>query len=530
MTNLTRRELLANALSVGAGVAGGLSFTLPARAQPRADVLIIGQNPDPLALCSAGSIDGGTLAVSAPLFDRLFVQSAAGQIEPQLALSCDTSRDGLVATLKLRPGVTWHDGKPFTSEDVACSLLEVWKKHHARSTMAYANLVGVDTPEPGVVALRFSKPVPYLLSALSDGASQVVPAHLYKNTTVLSNPANSRPVGTGPYRFAAWERGNHVQLERNPRYWNGNRPYLDGIIFKSLGDAATLVAALETGSIHYAGANLAVADIERLRKQPGLKVQPNNAAFTPTLAGFAFNLNRPALRDVRVRQAFAHAIDRQFILRNIYQGYGELADSAVIPGTPFHSDDVPHYAFDLKKAAALLDAAGLRPDSHGVRLTLTNDIMPPNAHHQRSAQFIRATLARIGVKLQLRSASLGEYLNRVFTRRDWDTITYSTGYDADPALGLQRFYWSKTIQPGVPFTNATHYSTPQVDQLLEAAQIEMDVTRRRQLYAQVQRIVQTDLPTIPILYPQPISVFNRRLSGILAYRADNYSGARLSTG
>ncbi len=525
---ISRRSLFEQAGA--AGLLGLLAGCRPGPHQVSADgkTLIIGQDPEPLALCSAGSIDGGASVVSVKIFDRLFNTGLDGSLQPQLALSAQISPDGHEATVNLRPNVTWHDGKPLTAADVAWSIENVWKIYHPRGQSALHNLVGVDVPSPLVAVLRFSKPTPYINSVLADGAAQVYPRHLYEGTNPLTNPYNLHPVGSGPYQFESWERGQQLVLKRNPNYWDAPRPYLERLIFRFIPDGSPTVAALESGAIQYTSGGLPLSDIARLKQDPKVTVTTLGANHSANFAGLAFNLNKPVLRDPRVRQAFAHAIDKEFILKNIWLDGGHVADSPIPPGTEWHADGLPTYPFDLAKAEALLDAAGLKRGADGTRITLYNDVMPPSPLQPRAAQYIRQSLDKIGVRLQLRSEALGSYLKRIFTDRDWDTVTYSTGSDFDPAIGIQRFYWSKSIKPGVPFTNPTHYSSPEVDRLLEAAQIEMDHDKRKALYARFQQIVQTDLPLIPILFPYTYNASTRRLDYTISTRIDNLASARFS--
>ncbi|MEM9965687.1 MAG: ABC transporter substrate-binding protein, partial [Asticcacaulis sp.] len=463
--------------------------------------LIVGQTGEPLALSSAGSIDGAASTVSVKIFDGLFTTDFKGKLVPKLALSAELSPDGLVTHIKLRPDVKWHDGVAFTSADVAYSLGEIWRVYHPRSQTALANLQRIETPTPLDVVLHFSQPVPYIFATLADGSSQVVPRHLYEGKDVLTNPHNVNPVGTGPFQFESWTRGQHLVLKRNPNYWDGPRPYLDKVIFRFIAAGAATVAALESGAIHYSSGGVPLSDIDRLRQNPDLWVETEGEGYSANFSGFGFNLNNPTLQDRRVRHAFAHAINKDFLFRNIWLNSGEIADSPIPPSSEWHAPNLPQYDYDLKKAEALLEAAGLRRNENGVRLTLRNELMPPSALYPRVAQYIRQDLARIGIDLKLRSEALSGYLNRKFTTRDWDTDTYGTGSDFDPAIGIQRFYWSKSIKPGIPFTNPTHYASPEVDRLLEAAQVEINYEKRKDLYRQVQTVIQTDLPLIPIIFP-----------------------------
>jgi peptide/nickel transport system substrate-binding protein len=169
---------------------------------------------------------------------------------------------------------------------------------------------------------------------------------------------------------------------------------------------------------------------------------------------------------------------------------------------------VPQYPLDLAKADALLDAAGLKRDSNGVRLTLTNDPAPTGPLAQ-IAQHLRSNLQKVGVHLNIRSSDFGEFVNRVYTRRDFDTIFYSANAGPDPAIGTQRFYWSKNFKPGVAFSNAADYRNPEVDHLLETGQSEIDQAKRKEIYTRFQQQVQTDVARIPLVSPHTVTL-NRR--------------------
>jgi peptide/nickel transport system substrate-binding protein len=521
----SRRGFMAQAL---AATAGGALACRGARADPNAATLIVGLDTEPLALTIA-STDPGAGVVSVKIFDRLLCLDGDGVPQPQLAHGWSVDPDGLGIVLRLRPGVRWHDGTPFSSEDVAYSVMEVWKRYLPLHSPSYSKVTHVDTPDPLTAVVRLSEPVPYFLSSLGSGQSQVLPKHLYTGGDVIRNPHNTAPVGTGPFRFVRWERGSYIELERNVQYWDQPKPFLGRVIFRLLPDGSATAAALESGSIQLiAGSYLPLTELERLKRNPALVIRTLGPAFVPTMLGFGFNMRRPPLTDVRVRRAFAHAIDREFILRNIWEGYGTLSDSPIPPQFPqFFSADVPKYPYDPGRAEALLDEAGLKRGSDGVRFSITNDPKLPGSLVLRSAQYIRSSLSRVGIHVELRSEDIGQYLDRVFTRHDFDTITYATGTDLDPALGIQRFYWSRAIQPGVPFSNATYYSRLEVDRLLERAQVELDVAKRRALYVEVQRLVQSDLPCIPLIFPSPIVACSRRVANATTVPADNFATATL---
>jgi len=521
---------------------GGLSAAAGALAWPplvrgqagelpvRGGTLVVGANPEPTTLTSAITSAGPTQLVSPKIFDGLLTYDLALKPQPQLAVAWNVSADGLTITFKLRAGVLWHDGKPFTSADVAFSLLKVWKQYHSRGRGTFANVTAVESPDALTSVWRLSQPAPYILSALAASESQVLPAHLYRDGPVLTNPANNAPVGTGPFRFVSWSRGSHIVLERNPRYWAPQLPYLDSVIFRFLPDPSATATALETGTIQLA-TNVAPADVERLRRNPLLSVDTRSTGFSAIVSSFEFNLDRPALRDARVRQAIAHAIDREFLLKNIWRGDGRAATSPIPDVLPaFHATGLPVYGYDLKQAEALLDQAGLKRNGQGVRLVLSCDPYPTAALLQ-AAQYLRSNLRRIGIQLNVRNQDAGEFVNRVYTRRDFDTVLYGAAAGPDPAIGSQRFYWSKNYQPGIAFSNGARYNNAEVDRLLEAAQVELDPAKRRALYRQFQQIVQKDAVTLPLIAASQPVLTNRRVKNVVV-SADallgNFASAYLS--
>ncbi|SAL55690.1 extracellular solute-binding protein [Caballeronia sordidicola] len=512
---VSRRSFLGYAAL--AGMATDLALPLSARAAqplPRGGTLVIGSGPEATSgLTSAITSAGTAQLVSGKIFDGLLTFDEQFNPKPQLATRWEAARDGLSLTFHLRPNVRWHDGQPFTSKDVAYSVLEIWKKYHSRGRTTFANVIAVDTPDALTATLRLIKPAPYLLSALmSSVEAQILPQHLYAGRDVLSNPLNNAPVGNGPFKFVKWEQGNYVLLERNPDYWDAPRPYVDKVLFRFIADRSGGASALETGEVHLAdNYGVALTDIVRLSRNPQIVVKDYPSTYITGTAAFEFNLDRPQFRDPRVRQAFAHAFDRDFIVKNIWLGYADKVEAPIPKAFPaFFTADVPTYPLDLAKAEALLDAAGLKRDAKGVRLTLTND-PAPTGPLAPIAQHLRSNLQKIGVRLNIRSSDFGEFVNRVYTRRDFDTIIYSANAGPDPAIGTQRFYWSKNFKPGVAFSNAADYNSPEVDQLLESGQAEIDPARRRDIYNRFQQKVQTDVARIPLISPHVVTLARREV-------------------
>lgn len=506
--------LLSRRAVLGAGSALALTPWLGACGSSAAQgkTLIFGLTSDPTGLVSAYTSAGAAQSISPKIFDGLLGYSSDLKPQPRLAQEWQFNDDATALTLKLRPGVRWHDGKDFTSADVAYSALEVWRKYHSRGRMTYANLVAVDTPDPLTAVLKFSKPAPYVISALASNESQVIPKHIYAGKDVLTNPANIAPVGTGPFRFAEWQRGEYIRLEKNSDYWDKGKPHLDGLIFRILGDPAAHAVALEAGEIHMTG-SIAAGDVARISRLPSIRLDRRNYGLVMGGSGLEFNLDLPKLQDVRVRRAVAHAIDTRFILKNILLGNAVIDTGPISPiYKDFYSPDVPRYPYDPAKAIALLDEAGLEPDAKGVRLSFRLDPTPGTDRSQRIAEYIRSALSKVGIQVKLQSQDFATFVRRVYTQRDFEVILAGGQMGPDPAIGTQRFYWSKSFQPGVAFSNGSHYANPIVDHALESASSETDPAKRRADYAAFQRQAQIDLPRIPLYSTSNDLFYNARMS------------------
>ena len=403
-------------------------------------------------------------------------------------------------------------------------MLEVIKKVNPRAGAAYATVQSVDTPDPYTAIFRLSEPSPALWAVLSGAEAGMLPRHLYEGVPPLENPWNRKLVGTGPFVFKEWVRGQYVLLERNPNYWRPNRPYLERIRFTTITDPGAREAALEAGEVHYTPFSVVpISDVARLRTEPDLLVETRGyGTFVPVFF-FEFNLDRPQLRDKRIRAAFAHAIDRQAIADRVWYGLAKPA-TGPIPSTQaeFYTPDTTQYPFDPARAEALLDAAGLPRGPDGVRVRLNHFTMPYGDVLRRAGEFLRESLKQIGVELQLVNLDLAPFLRRIYGDRDFDT--YSTYYSAsaDPQIGVVRRYSSKAILKNVAWSNGTGYASPEADRLIEASAVEVDPAKRRDLLVRLQKLAQDDLPSINLLELQHFSVESRRTQGLSTDR-DGYS-------
>ncbi|PTQ99088.1 peptide/nickel transport system substrate-binding protein [Paraburkholderia sp. GV068] len=511
MAGLNRREfLISTAATLSAGMPAWALAQSGNVAPRRGGTLNMLINPEPPVLVSIFQTTGPALVASSKVLEGLLAYDFDLRPKPQLATAWTVSRDGLQYSFTLRQNVKWHDGQPFTSADVAFSI-ELLKAVHPRGRSTFANVTRVVTPDARTAIIELSKPAPFLLKALSAGESPIVPRHLYASGDPLTNPHNSAPIGTGPFRFKSWTRGASIVYERNPDYWDAGKPYIDALVFKVIPDAAARSAAFETGALDLGGENpVPLTDLPRLSQLPQLVTETRGYRFLEPLSEIDFNLDHPILRDLKVRQAIAHAINPQVVQRTIAYGYADISPTPITPGSPYHDAKLSPYAFDIAKAEQLLDAAGY-PRKDGVRFRLTHDFLPYGDMYRRQADYVKSALARVGIDVTVRSQDLPAFLKRVYADRQFDFTSIGVNTLFDPSVGVQRLYWSKNIRPGVPFSNAPHYSNADVDRLLESASVETDEGKRVALYQEFQQIVYRDLPILNLVAPRMITLANRRV-------------------
>ena len=513
--SLDRRTLLRASLGSAAPLLLGAGAPPPVL---RDRTLLASLEPEPAGLVAGISISAPAVVVSANIFEGLVEYDAAGTKPlPCLATSWEESDNGHTVTFHLRPDVAWHDGVPFTSADVQYSVMEVARKFHPRGNATLACVTAVDTPDPYTAVFHLSARSPVFWNVLNGIETTIIPRHLYEGSSPLNNPWTVKPVGTGPFIFKEWARGDHVTLERNPNHWDKERPaYLDRIVFKVIGDPGAREAALETGGVAYAPLSpVPLSDVARVRTLKTLTVDENAFHGSAPMYFFDFNLRRPQFQDLRVRQAFAHAIDRQALADIVWYGLATPATGPVPHYQTQHYERVePQYEYDPDKAKALLDAAGHTPGSGGARMVIDHVPCAFGEEYVRAGEVLRQQLRRVGVQMNLRNMDLPTYLRVIFTERNFDTQSAWYAAYPDPVIGVTRRYWSKAIKQGTPSSNASGYSSPAMDAVCEGMQTETDPTKRHALVRQLQELAQADLPSVNLLELTFPRVYASGLGGI----------------
>jgi peptide/nickel transport system substrate-binding protein len=484
--------------------------------------------PEPVTLTPAVNTAQPTQVIAGNIFDGLVYYDLDLKPQPSLAQDWSVAPDGLTITLNLRKGVKWHDGKAFSSADVKWSLENVWKTIHPRNKAIFENVTSVDTPDDATVILHLSKPSLPILSVINGVGAPILPKHLYEGTDVLSNPYNNKPVGTGAFVFKEWKKGEYIVLERNPDYWEPKKPYLDKIVFKVIPDASARAAAIEKGEVQYAPFNpVGFREVERLAKLPGLKVDTNGYAWLSPVLYLDFNVENQYLKHLAVRQAIAHALDKDALGKVVWYGYGKPAISAVPSSlATFHDASVVKYPFDVKKAEALLDEAGFKRGADGVRFTLTHDFLPYGDDYKRTGEYLKQALKRVGIEVNIRAQDSAAFIKRIYTDRDFDISSSYNGAFPDPQIGVVREYWSGWLGTKTPWTNGSGYRNAEVDGLIQAAAIESSPAKRVENFKRFQQIVQRDIPTLPLLELQFFTLHSTHLKDVTQQADQSYGSLK----
>ena len=488
-------------------------LAMPALAQPRhGGTLTIVQGAEPAALVSGVNTSTFIGTVSTKIHEGLLDYDFDFKPRPALAESWTLSPDGKTYTFKLRRGVSWHDGKAFTAADVKFSLEEIWKKLHPRGRTTFAKVTAVDTPDPATVVVRLSDPTPMLLTALSSYESQVLPKHVYDGKDFTTHPALNAPIGTGPFVFKEWKKGEYIRLEKNPGYWDKGKPYLDAIVVRIIPDGAARAAALEKGEVQLGVFNpVPMSDVKRLVSLPHLKAETRGYEYFAPMYMMEVNLRHEVLKDKRVRQAMMHALDRKFIAENIWFGYAKPATGPIASSSPFYTTQgVPQYPHDAARANKLLDEAGYKRGAGNMRFKVSLTFPPVQPEIPRTAEYIKQALARVGIDVELQNIDLATFIRQVY---NWEfNLTQNYLYLLpDPTLGVQRLYISSNIKKGTPFANAAGYENREVDAAFTAAQTENDLAKRKELFASVQRIIQDEMPAFNLLELTFTTLYNTKL-------------------
>ena len=478
--------------------------------RPDSDTLVMLIESSPTNLDPRVGIDGQSENIDNLIFDDLLVKGDDLKPAPGLAERWETP-DPLTYVFHLRSGVRFHDGRPLTSRDVKWTF-ESLLQGKVRSTKAavYKFVDHIEAPDESTVAFHMKEPDSTLLWSLSDGAIGIVPYGSGDEMTL-------HPIGSGPFKFVSAETDREVVLERNDAYWEG-APKLAHVRFAVVPDETTEALELRKGSGDLAINSLTPDTVVTLERDPNIGVEHSGGT---RLAYLGFNLRDPVLKDVRVRQAIAHALDRRPMIEYLWRGLAQPARSILPAQSWAYNDDVPKYEYDPARAREILDGAGY-PAVNGVRFHIAMKTST-DANTRLMVAVIQQQLRDVGIALDIRSFEFATFFSDVQHGAFQMYGLRWIGGNEDPDIFEYAFHSSKFPPNGA---NRNYYSNPKVDALINRARREVDPDVRKPLYAEVQTILAQDLPYINLWYLDNVLVHTKRVHNLRLNPAGNYDFLR----
>jgi peptide/nickel transport system substrate-binding protein len=504
--------------ALAATMARIMAGAAPAWAQVRGGTLDVGlaYDIDTLNVYSTGYLGD----VQAAVVEGLVAPNEHAEYVPVLATEVPTLENGgivlsgdkktMKVTYKLRPGVTWHDGTPFTSADVKFTWEAVKNPDFiAESKDGTEDIDSIDTPDDLTAVVNYNTVAPDFKSTLFTFG--ILPKHALEGKDLNTDVYNEKPLGTGPFMVTTFERGQYVEIVKNPNYWRkaddgAALPYLDSIVFKIITDSNTLVTQLRSGEVQFAY-SVPYQQAKQLEGIEGLEIIKNTILSWQHLD---FNFKNPALADLTVRRAFAQAIDRETMIKAA-GGYPLSIKSVVLPVFEgLYDPDVPVDAYDPEAAKAALDAAGWTVGDDGIRAKDGNRLsfrclaQAGRTDDEIAQQVLIAMMKAVGIEVTPDNKTGVAFRDSRY-KGDYDLYYGRWITSADPVYSV--FFGTGGAN------NGQGYSNPALDEVFAKLENTLVPEERKQYAAEMQKILYDDLPTIAVTTNVAIIAKTTKLKG-----------------
>jgi peptide/nickel transport system substrate-binding protein len=514
------RELAALALALLIAGCGGSEESAAPVARPdappaRGDTIVLGTIGDASNLIPMLASDSASHEYASHLFDGLVeYDKTLSTLAPRLAEKWDVEDGGLKLTFHLRRDVKWHDGQPFTARDVEFGFNTITdEKTLTAYSEDYKQVQKFELLDDYSFRVTYDKPFAPALA--SWGSLVVLPRHLLEGKNINETDFGQRPVGLGSHRFESWERNTRFTLRANPGYYRG-RPWIERVVFRVLPDQSTQFLELQAGGLDMMG--LTPLQFSRQTSTGVLARDFRKYRYiSNSYTYLGYNLKDPRFADVRVRRAFAHAINKQEIVDVVLFGLGRPTENPYRPGTRWFNDKLTPYEYSPEKARALLAEAGWKDtDGDGI---LDKDGKPfsfriitnqGNDQRLKTATMVQKRLQDIGVDVSVRVIEWAAFLNDFLEKGRFETIMLGWSLSLDPDQ-YDIWHSSKT---GPKQFNRVGYANPEVDELLETGRRTFDVDERKRIYDRLQEILHADQPYTFLYVPEATPIVHARFRGI----------------
>ncbi|MBN9511611.1 MAG: ABC transporter substrate-binding protein [Alphaproteobacteria bacterium] len=467
-------------------LAVALGATLLAGAAQAKDTLTVGMVLEPPHLDpTAGAASAIREVTYGNIYEGLTRIDHRGEVRPALAESWSISPDGLTYKFRLIGGVKFHDGTPFDCSIVKFSYERAVAPDSVNAQkQLFEPIESTTCPDPLTAVVKLKRPTSLFLFDMAWGDAVMI-----SPKSAATNKTN--PVGTGPFRFKQWIKGDRVEMVRNPDYW-GAQPKLKAVTFKFIADPAAATAAVLAGDIDAFPLFPAPEAIDQFKSDPRFAVHIGTTEGKTILA---LNNARKPFDDIRVRRALAYAIDRKALIDAAQSGYGKPIGSHYVPTDPGYVDLTGVYPYDPAKAKALLAEAGIKP---GTEITI---MLPPPSYARRGGEVIAAMLDQVGIKAKLVPIEWAQWLDQVFMRSDFDAtiISHTEARDLD-IYARDKYYFN--------------YHSPQYKALYQKFVEAIDPKTQLDLIGQLQKKLADDEPNVFLFALAKVGVANAKLRGL----------------
>ncbi len=475
---------------------------IPTMAQAAKDTLVLGMPLEPPHLDpTAGAAAAIDEVVYANVFEGLTRIDQNGAVQKGLASAWTVSGDGLVYTFTLRAGVVFHDGTAMDSADVKFSLDRARADDSTNAQKAlFESIASVETPDAQTVVVKLTRPEGLFLWKMGWGDAVIVAPE-----TAATN--KTHPVGTGPFRFVKWTKGDSVTVERQDAYW-GAKPALKSVTFRFVSDPSAQVAALLAGDIDAIPNVGAPESLERFKTDDRFEVRVGNTEGETILV---MNQRRPLFQDIRIRRAISHAIDKQAIVDGAMFGYGTPIGTHFAPHHASYVDLTAKYAYNPAKAKALLAQAGHAND---LKLVMK---LPPPSYARRGGEIIAAQLAQVGIEVEIVPVEWAQWLKEVFKGEhnfDFTIVSHTEPLDIG-IYGRDDYYFG--------------YRSDAFKAVMNALKSASDPAARKALYGKAQRIITDDAVNVYLFQLARTGVQRKGLQGLwmnAPVQANDVTGVR----
>ena len=499
-----RKSALAFAL-MGSAVFGALQSSAIADEQ----VLVSALGDNPPHFNRLLTTDVATSTVSAALFDPLVRLDAAYTPVPALATAWKASEDATEYTFTIREGVKWHDGEALTVDDVSFTLT-TYLPLTPQISILKDYLESVTTPDEHTVVVKLNKPFAPFVEAMA--GLPIVPKHVYGDgQPIATHPGNLEPVGSGAFKFASFQSGDHVELVRNDDYWGG-KSGVERLVLPIVPDANARILTLEAGDVQYMDGNyIDKSAYQRLAADNRFETFPARGGVSTVTVHV--NTRGGPLANYEVRKAIYQALNRQMIAERAYYGYATTSRGPIPAALTWPvSADVDYnreLPFDPKAAAEALDKAGFPVGADGKRFSISLAYIAEFGSQGAAANVIKSNLADVGIDVNLLGEEFNIWAQRTYTDHKFDlSMVFYTSYE-DPSIGVARVY---VCNPdNVMFRNPTGFCDPQLDQDFAAASATTDREKRREAFADAERRIMGQLNTFPVVDEQTLSFARKDL-------------------